>query len=77
MGWRLAVIVLLLLVLGTGCPHAWARGGTIDRALEKDIQERLRQQRCHIGSEKWLELCAEPDDWEVLDCPPACQFEFP
>ena len=77
MGWRLAVIMVFLLALGTGCPHTWGRGGTIDRAMEKDIQERLRQQRCHIGLEKWLELCSEPEDWELLNCPPACRFEYP
>jgi hypothetical protein len=77
MGWRLTVIGMLLLALGTGCPHTWGRGGTIDRALEKDIQKRLREHRCHIGPDQWIELCAEPEDWDVLNCPPACQFEYP
>ncbi|QRN97425.1 hypothetical protein JRI60_52280 [Archangium violaceum] len=33
-----------LLVLGTGCPHTYRKGGTLDRAMEKDEREN-RQQR--------------------------------
>jgi hypothetical protein len=75
--WRLVVVSMLLLVIETGCPHTWGRGGTIDRAMERDLQERLRQQRCNIGPDKWLEICSEPEDWEPLGCPRACQFEYP
>jgi hypothetical protein len=30
-----------LLIIGTGCPHDWARGGTNDRAMAKDTREML------------------------------------
>jgi len=34
---RLSPLVLSgLLLLGTGCPHDWMKGGTNDRAMSKD-----------------------------------------
>lgn len=30
-----------LLLIGTGCPHAWMKGGTVDRTMAKDMREML------------------------------------
>jgi len=33
---RRLVVLVLLLTMETGCPHAWGRGGTIEVAPQKD-----------------------------------------
>lgn len=40
MRWMTVVCVLWLGGV-TGCPHAFGRGGTLDRAMAMDIEERL------------------------------------
>ncbi len=51
-----------LLVLCTACPETWREGGTIDRALAKDLEEE-RRERNHeppcTPLEKWDEVCGE------------------
>jgi hypothetical protein len=64
-GKRLWVCTLSL--VGTlGCPHAFGRGGTIDRAIHKDLMERLKggpcsdrdlRQFCAIGMD--VESCLD------------------
>jgi hypothetical protein len=57
-----------LSLIGTlGCPHAFGRRGTIDRAIRQDIVERLQNGRCtpeqidlHCAEGKDLEACLEP-----------------
>ena len=46
MRWK-AVGVFVLLLAGTlGCPHAFGRGGTIDKAMHKDLMEQLEDGQC-------------------------------
>ena len=46
----------------TGCPHAFGRGGTIDRAAAKDLEERLEDYP-DCTPEVYQELClSEPHD---------------
>jgi hypothetical protein len=42
-----------LLVVGTGCPHDWMKGGTNDRAMAKDMRE----------------MVGDVEDEDDADCP--------
>jgi hypothetical protein len=71
MRWKSVACVLWMAGL-TGCPHAFGRGGTIDRAVAKDVQEslepipkctdELRGRICPDGqepSEECLRVCGD------------------
>jgi hypothetical protein len=44
--WKTAVLCSLALAGLLGCPHAFGRGGTIDRATLKDLKEHLDPEKC-------------------------------
>lgn len=48
---------LMLLALCTARRETWREGGTIDRAMAKDIQEELRSHHrppdCQMSDEEW------------------------
>jgi hypothetical protein len=46
MRWKTAGLCALALVGTLGCPHAFGRGGTIDRATLKDLEELLDTTKC-------------------------------
>jgi hypothetical protein len=46
MRWKTAWGCALLLASALGCPHAFGRGGTIDRAVHKDLMEQLKNGSC-------------------------------
>lgn len=46
MRWKTAGVCALLLAAGLGCPHAFGRGGTIDKAVHKDLMEQLQGGPC-------------------------------
>lgn len=54
--WKIALGCALLMLGGLGCPHAFGRKGTIDRAAHKDTVEGVR----------WLQEgeCPPPEDIE-------------
>ncbi|HYO54331.1 hypothetical protein [Archangium sp.] len=58
----------LLAAMMAGCPHAFGRGGTIDRAVLKDIHENMRH--CSLSLEEFEKYCLIEDDER---CPPSCQ----
>ncbi|HYO56374.1 hypothetical protein [Archangium sp.] len=53
-----------LLMLGTGCPHTYRKGGKLDRAMQKDTDERFEQREAELKS---LELEDEEEDERI--CP--------
>jgi len=69
---RLSPLVLSgLLLLGTGCPHDWMKGGTNDRAMSKDRRESLSDDdECPEGM-TWQEDCS--DRLADGSCPLRCQ----
>lgn len=68
------LLVLPLLSVEMGCPHAFGRGGTIDMAVRKDIQEYYSARPCHISAAKWLEICDNRNGHKVQpDCPKECR----
>ena len=75
MDWRFTAVSALLLSLCTGCPRTWGRGGTMDRAMERDLQENLRQskQPCTLSEAERAERCEDPEDWDYFDCPRECR----
>lgn len=56
--------VMGLWVLGTGCPHTYRKGGKLDRAMQKDMEEKFEQREAELEG---LEF--EEDDEESI-CPP-------
>ncbi len=42
MKWKAVGIGAMALATATACPHSFGREGTIDRAVHKDLMERLR-----------------------------------
>jgi hypothetical protein len=56
------VFASLLLAVGTGCPHDWMIGGTMDEAMQKDLQEEREARReCppHLPRER---VCYGPNN---------------
>jgi hypothetical protein len=52
---------LCLLVGALGCPHAFGRGGTIDRAAHKDAEAMFDEEECP-PKETLAEYCATDPD---------------
>lgn len=52
---------LLLLALCTACPETWRKGGTIDRAMAKDIEDEQQDRGpppgCELSVEQWASQC--------------------
>lgn len=65
-------LLLLLLAVMTGCPHAFGRGGTIDMAIRKDVTEYYSKRRCTMPQNEWLETC---DNRNGRKTKPACPKE--
>ena len=64
--WMTAGLCVLALGGTLGCPHAFGRGGTIDRATLKDLKEQLKNSPCtkqqrdlYCSEGKDLEECLE------------------
>lgn len=75
---RRLMTLTLLLAVETGCPHAWRKGGTIDMALEKDLDEERKTYRldfpCKMSKEEWLNLCSDDNGHRTSpDCPKECR----
>ncbi|KFA87894.1 hypothetical protein [Archangium violaceum] len=47
----------LLLIATVGCPHAWSRDGTIEQALERDMNEYYSMKDCALDEEDWMKFC--------------------
>lgn len=74
MRWMHVACVLWLAGL-TGCPHAFGRGGTIDRAVARDMDENLDPQRRKCTEEVKKSLC--PDSQERSEeCLRVCGAEL-
>lgn len=58
MRWKTAGLCVLALVGSLGCPHAFGRGGTIDRAAHKDVEQAFDFEEC--TEEEYQENC-KPD----------------
>jgi len=68
MRWKTAWVCALLLAGTLGCPHAFGRGGTIDKASHKDLMEMLKDGPC---SQKDLALYCKPG-MSFEECLAAC-----
>jgi hypothetical protein len=76
MGTRVLMVTLLLSAM-TGCPHTWSRGGTIDMAVRKNINESFRNRNCWLSKDAWNAMCGD-DFWSKAEderamCPSACR----
>ncbi len=61
----------ILLLIGTGCPHDWMKGGTNDRAMSRDRRESLDDDdECPEGM-TWQEDCSER--FADGSCPVRCK----
>jgi len=68
MHWKTAVLCALALAGTLGCPHAFGRDGTIDRAVRKDVRSAVAEGRCTL--EEYKEHCV-PDEFSE-DCIDVC-----
>jgi hypothetical protein len=66
------LLMLLVLSVETGCPHAFGKGGTIDMAVRKDMREYYSQKACDLSKDQWLEIC---DDRNGKTIQPSCPRE--
>lgn len=73
MRWRW-VFAVTVMGMGTGCPETWREGGTIDRAMAKDLAEELHRHDCPLSKGEWKTRCEDPAQWVAEKCPHACQF---
>lgn len=53
------------LVLGIGCPDVYGKGGKLDRAMEKDLQEMHEERKRELREKKEQNL----EDDEEWNCP--------
>ncbi|MFE8603471.1 hypothetical protein [Archangium violaceum] len=75
MRWRGVLTFTVWMAMGTGCPETWREGGTIDRAMAKDLAEEMHRHDCLLSDEEWKKHCRVPPElWESKGCPHACQF---
>ena len=74
MRWRQVFAFTVVMVVGMGCPETWREGGTIDRAMAKDIQEELHRHNCSLDKEQWERRCRFEEQWETFKCPHECRF---
>lgn len=70
----------LFLMMNTGCPETWRKGGSIDRAMAKDMEEewrdRERPPRCPMPDDEWLEACMGDSNHAASGkCMPECQIK--
>jgi len=76
---RRLVMLTLLLSVQTGCPHAWGREGTIEEALERDMDAYYSMDDCVLDAKVWEEWCFDfhqkkKKDPQVQErCPPECR----
>ncbi|WNG40921.1 hypothetical protein F0U61_49920 [Archangium violaceum] len=75
---RRVLALVLLLTVETACPHAWGRGGTLEKALARDMKAYYSLRDCSLDEEDWLDLCMDfherknnPQAQRL--CPPECR----
>jgi hypothetical protein len=66
MKWQRVGVCIVGLMGGTGCPHAFGRGGTVDRAVLADMMELLRE---NCTQQEIDQYCQDPRSPE---CQEAC-----
>lgn len=67
-------LLVLLLAVMTGCPHAFGKGGTIDMAIRKDMAEYYSKRRCDMPRSEWLEICDNSNGRTTRrECPKECR----
>jgi hypothetical protein len=79
---RRPVMLTLLLTVQTGCPHAWGRDGTIEEALERDMDAYYSMKDCALDAEAWKNSCMnfhqeKNDPAAQRRCPLECRPEEP
>lgn len=69
MRWMTAGLCLITM---TGCPETHRRGGQLDRAMRKDLRQKLQpSQQEGCSEEVWNQLCDDDRD-ESEECIKAC-----
>jgi hypothetical protein len=75
-------MLTLLLSVQTGCPHAWGIDGTIEEALERDIDAYYSMPDCALDEGAWKKRCFDfhqkkNDPKAQASCPPECRPNRP
>ncbi|WP_375769359.1 hypothetical protein NR798_00330 [Archangium gephyra] len=58
--------VMGFLMLGTGCPHTYRKGGKLDRAMQQDMKDKFKQRGEEFRNQ---ELEDDEDEDEERICP--------
>lgn len=53
-----------LVILGTGCPHTYRKGGKLDRAMQKDMEEKFDERDAEFEAAR-----SEEEDEDENVCP--------
>ncbi len=69
MRWRTAALCAVSLVGLVGCPETYGKDGTMDDAVEKDMEAAVEKDTCP-PREKVKEICGERNP---KDCFPGCK----
>jgi len=69
------LVCTVLWALSSGCPHAWSREGTIERAARRDWQEWMARRNCKLDGETWMRDCKyyKSAYGNNTDCPEECR----
>ncbi len=69
---RRLLSLVLLLVVGTACPHTWGREGYVQRMLhENAVKNALAQSSCPLSEQEWRKACGAAVDHSGT-CPKGC-----
>jgi hypothetical protein len=60
-----------MLLVGTACPHAFGKGGTIDRAVLKDMEESARPLKLKDCEPETLRALCHPK--KLAECERQCR----
>lgn len=66
MRWCKALLFALVLAGLLGCPHAFRKGGAIDKAAEKDLKVWLEKGQCP-PPERVRAICDDEDEVECFE----------
>jgi hypothetical protein len=71
MNHRYVPLLFGMLLFGTACPHAFSKGGTIDRAVLKDMEESARALKLTDCEPETLQALCHPK--KLAECERQCR----
>lgn len=63
----LGMLCLILVVSMLGCPHAFRKDGSIDEAIEDDVEEMVDKQPCPPADDLEKHCAGQPDPGQCVE----------